>query len=62
MADNGPKKIAQGIPDQKELLRPLIFPNSQRAFKVFNAAVGIGKESYIFVVFGHDTFAATSVN
>ena len=43
-ADDSRKKVPvkHGIPDQKELLRPLIFPNSQRGFRIFNAAVGIG--------------------
>ena len=32
-----------GIPSEQELLKPLIFPNSQRAFRLFNAALSVGE-------------------
>lgn len=32
-----------GVPNRNELMKPLIFPNSQRAFKLFTYAVTIGQ-------------------
>ena len=31
-----------GVPNRSELMKPLIFPNSQRGFKIFIYAVTIG--------------------
>ncbi|XP_031557584.1 uncharacterized protein LOC116294176 [Actinia tenebrosa] len=51
MADQGGKiPVGKGIPSQKELLKPLIFPNNQRAFRLFNAALATGITVY-FVFF-----------
>ncbi|XP_032222557.1 uncharacterized protein LOC116604387 [Nematostella vectensis] len=49
MAD-GKRPIGKGIPDQNELLRPLIFPNHQRGFKLFNAAIATGLTVYFVFI------------
>jgi len=35
--------VGKGVPSESELLKPLIFPNSQRAFKIFNGALAVGR-------------------
>ncbi|KXJ12414.1 uncharacterized protein LOC110242208 [Exaiptasia diaphana] len=51
MADHrGKIPVGKGIPSESELLKPLIFPNSQRAFKIFNSVLAAGITVY-FVFF-----------
>ena len=32
-----------GMPNRSELMKPLIFPNNQRAFKIFTVVATVGK-------------------
>ena len=50
MADPGKKESAEnpfpvipGVPSRSELMKPLIFPNSQRGFKIFTWVATVGK-------------------